>query len=64
MTIDLDELERLARAAWPGGWRAEYMRVELPDVDREPWEPVECPDEDTAAYIAAMNPAVALEVVG
>lgn len=78
---DLDELERLAKAATKGPWRTHmlFSQGERPDVaicgdgttvvaadgfpwHRAPWRDYAAVTND-AAYIAAANPAVILELV-
>lgn len=71
MTIDLDTIERLARAATPGPWPIAMTSAdnrdmghargpEHPRPDRMSWHPQ---TEIDAAYIAAVSPDVVLEMV-
>lgn len=69
--LDLDELERVARAATPGEWKQLGAKVVV-----EPYRTIQCfgvirrgPDgtnaslSEDAAYIASFNPSVALELI-
>ena len=76
MTININELRRLAQAAAPGGWyvaRGNYVygRNEVTDGE-EVWHPIiACTDDDevsinfevNAKFIAAANPAVINELL-
>lgn len=76
MTIDINELRRLAQAATSGEWYVErgnhiYGRNEVTDGE-EVWHPViACTDDDevnvnfeaNAAFIAAANPAAVSEMI-
>jgi hypothetical protein len=71
MAVDLNELEVLAKDAWPGPWTAEWVdqgegygawHVAGPDEDRAvvcmmDWQ------QDNATYIAAVNPRAILELI-
>lgn len=74
--IDLDELERMAKAATPGPW--EQVELEgnyFPYVFRQKESPDDTPplvaetreakgyENETAAYIAAMHPATTLALI-
>lgn len=76
MTINIDELRRLAQAATSGEWYVKrgnyiYGRIEVTDGE-EVWHPViACTDDDevnvnfeaNAAFIAAANPAAISELL-
>ncbi len=62
--IDLDELERLARAATPGPWTYEEFRNDKKEVlgaviKELGWSV----DRENGSYVAAANPAVVLELI-
>jgi hypothetical protein len=71
VAVDLNELEVLAKGAWPGPWTAEWVdrgegygdwHVAGPDEDRA----VVCTmdwQQHNATYIAAANPQVVLELI-
>lgn len=74
--FDLDELERLAKAALPGPWeQVELEGKSLPYVFRQKESPDEIPslvaetrqaignENETAAYIAAMHPSTTLALI-
>ena len=69
MTIDVDELERLAKAATPGPWTTkpdDDQRKHLLCTETGAWfGVVEASPRNAAdaAFIAAANPAVVLELV-
>jgi hypothetical protein len=69
MTIDLDELEQLARAATPGPWdgtistsRVRYLGPRQDTVEHGDYI-ASCTHAPDAEFIAAANPAVVLELV-
>lgn len=77
MTNDeLENLEKLARAATPGPWRSDYCGDVWTEAEKEKvdWhdEPVfkgigttpRGPDNGTAKYIAAANPDTILKLIG
>lgn len=57
---ELSTLEAAAKAATPGPWDCGGVEVFLGE-----WNPLiaMCNSEDNAAYIAAVNPAVVLELI-
>lgn len=62
MSIDLDHLESLAKAATPGPWDYGACEVFLKGTDFWPVIAT-CRNEDDLAFIAAANPAVVLELI-
>ncbi|MFM0044102.1 hypothetical protein [Paraburkholderia sediminicola] len=65
MTIKLDELERLAKAATPGEWSNTFAHI-IGGPNRRLIADLfgdEQIDHDNAAYIAAANPAAILALV-
>lgn len=68
MDIDIDKLEYMAQLATSGPWKNVEGWVFAGDKSGREWTVVECSDPDpedvdNAAYIAAANPEVVLELI-
>ena len=74
MTLDLKELERLARAATPGPWTydgdtwelsapSRKGKVEIATIETGWTEPMESEQQANIAYILAANPAAILSLI-